>query len=104
MDIDEAILGIIDQLGFEWTDCGKLIDYIKDNYIKTDIEVVENFSNNMGWKVNIQYLNYEKILNECEINYTFLGSDYNHLGEGLYINIDELENDKLLLQQQDLII
>lgn len=97
MDIDEAILGIIDQLGFEWVDCGKLIDYIKDNYVKTDIEVVERFSNDMEWKVDIQYLDCEKILNECEIDYTFLGS-------GLYINIDELENDKLLLQRQNLII
>ena len=40
IDIDKEILYWIEQLGFKWIDCGKLIEHIKKNYVKSGEDVV----------------------------------------------------------------
>ena len=34
IDIDEEILYWIDQFDYQWIDCEKLIDYMKNNYVR----------------------------------------------------------------------
>lgn len=95
VDIDKEILYWIEQLGFKWINCGKLIDHIKKNYVKNREDVVREFVEVMEWIVDIDCLNQEKI---CESD-----EDYEYLGQDLYLNIYMLENDDVELKRLDLI-
>lgn len=95
VDIDKEILYWIEQLGFKWINCGKLIDHIKKNYVKNREDVVREFVEVMEWIVDIDCLNQEKI---CESD-----EDYEYLGQDLYLNVFMLENDDVELKRLDLI-
>lgn len=95
VDIDKEILYWIEQLGFKWINCGKLIDHIKKNYVKNREDVVREFVEVMEWIVDIDCLNQEKI---CESD-----EDYEYLGQDLYLNVYMLENDDVELKRLDLI-
>ena len=95
VDIDKEILYWIEQLGFKWINCGKLIDHIKKNYVKNREDVVRDFVEVMEWIVDIDCLNQEKI---CESD-----EDYEYLGQDLYLNVFMLENDDVELKRLNLI-
>ena len=95
VDIDKEILYWIEQLGFKWINCGKLIDHIKKNYVKNREDVVREFVEVMEWIVDIDCLNQEKI---CESD-----DDYEYLGQDLYLNVFMLENDDVELKRLNLI-
>lgn len=95
VDIDKEILYWIEQLGFKWINCGKLIDHIKKNYIKNREDVVREFVEVMEWIVDIDCLDQEKICKSDE--------DYEYLGQDLYLNVFMLENDDVELKRLDLI-
>lgn len=95
IDIDKEILYWIEQFDFKWTDCGKLIEHIKKNYVKNREDVVREFVEVMEWIVDIDCLDQEKI---CESD-----EDYEYLGQDLYLNVFMLENDDVELKRLDLI-
>lgn len=95
IDIDKEILYWIEQLGFKWINCGKLIDHIKENYVKNREDVVREFVEVMEWIVDIDCLDQEKICKSDE--------DYEYLGQDLYLNVFMLENDDAELKRLDLI-
>lgn len=95
VDIDKEILYWIEQLGFKWINCGKLIDHIKKNYVKNREDVVREFVEVMEWIVDIDCLDQEKICKSDE--------DYEYLGQDLYLNVFMLENDDVELKRLDLI-
>ena len=95
IDIDKEILYWIEQLGFKWIDCGKLIEHIKKNYIKSGEDVVREFVEVMEWTVDIDFLDQKRI---CEAN-----DDYEYLGQDLYLNVYMLENNDVELKRLDLI-
>lgn len=95
IDIDKKILYWIEQLGFKWNDCGKLIEHIKRNYVRNREDVVREFVEVMEWIVDIDCLDQEKI---CESD-----EDYEYLGQDLYLNVYMLENDNVELKRLDLI-
>lgn len=94
-DIDKEILYWIDQFGWEWINCGELIDYIKENYVKSQEDVVNEFVEVMEWRVDIDYLNKDAI---CEND-----NDYEHICDDLYLNIYRLECDEIELKRLNLI-
>lgn len=95
IDIDKEILYWIEQLGFKWIDCGKLIEHIKKNYVKSREDVVREFVEVMEWTVDIDFLDQKRI---CEAD-----DDYEYLGQDLYLNVYMLENDDVELKRLDLI-
>lgn len=95
IDIDKEILYWIEQLGFKWIDCGKLIEYIKKNYVKSEEDIVREFVEVMEWIVDIDFLDQKRI---CEAD-----EDYEYLGQDLYLNVYMLENDDVELKRLDLI-
>lgn len=95
VDIDKEILYWIEQLGFKWINCGKLIDHIKKNYVKNREDVVREFVEVMEWIVDIDCLDQEKICKSDE--------DYEYLGQDLYLNVFMLENDDVELKRLNLI-
>lgn len=96
IDIDKEILYWIDQFGYEWTDCGKLIDYIKENYVKDQRDVVESYVEIMEIKVpTIDILDWDRICEEDD--------DYEALDDGRYLNTYLLESDSLELKRLNLI-
>lgn len=96
IDIDKEILYWIDQFGWEWIDCGKLIDYIKENYIKDQRDVVESYVEIMEIKVpTIDILDWNRICEEDD--------DYEALDDGRYLNTYRLEQDSLELKRLNLI-
>ena len=95
VDIDKEILYWIEQLGFKWIDCGKLIEYIKKNYVKTGEDVVREFVEVMEWIVDIDFLDQKRI---CDAD-----DDYEYLGQDLYLNVYMLENNDVELKRLDLI-
>lgn len=96
IDIDAKILYWIDYFEYKWIDCGKLIDYIKDNWVRTKEEVVRHYMEAMKYNnVDINDLDWNYI---CEKD-----NDYEKLYDNLYINIYELENSKEYLQKIKLI-
>ncbi len=95
VDIDKEILYWIEQLGFKWIDCGKLIEYIKKNYVKSEEDIVREFVEVMEWIVDIDFLDQKRI---CEAD-----EDYEYLGQDLYLNVYMLENDDVELKRLDLI-
>lgn len=96
IDIDKEILYWIDQLGYEWINCGKLIDYIKENYVKDQIDVIKEFVEVMEIKIpNIDLLDWDRICQE--------DNDYEKLENGQYLNTYLLESDSLELQRLNLI-
>lgn len=96
IDIDKEILYWIDQFGYEWIDCGKLIDYIKENYIKDQRDVVEDYVEVMDIKVpTIDILDWNRICEEDD--------DYEALDDGRYLNTYLLESDSIELKRLNLI-
>lgn len=95
IDIDKEILYWIEQLGFKWIDCGKLIEHIKKNYVKNREDVVREFVEVMEWIVDIDCLDQKRI---CEAD-----EDYEYLGQDLYLNVNMLENDDVELKRLNLI-
>lgn len=95
IDIDKEILYWIEQLGFKWIDCGKLIEHIKKNYVKSGEDVVREFVEVMEWTVDIDFLDQKRI---CEAD-----DDYEYLGQDLYLNVYMLENNDVELKRLDLI-
>lgn len=96
IDIDKEILYWIDQFGYEWIDCGKLIDYIKENYVKDQRDVVENYVEVMEIKVpTIDILDWDRICEEDD--------DYEALDDGRYLNTYLLETDSTELKRLNLI-
>lgn len=95
VDIDKEILYWIEQLGFEWIDCGKLIDYIKKHYVRSGYHVVYEFVECMEWRVDIDFLNHKMI---CEAD-----NDYEYLCDDMYLNVYRLENDDVELKRLNLI-
>lgn len=96
IDIDKEILYWIGQFGYEWIDCGKLIDYIKENYVKDQRDVVENYVEVMEIKVpTIDILDWDRICEEDD--------DYEALDDGRYLNTYLLETDSTELKRLNLI-
>lgn len=96
IDIDKEILYWIDQFGYEWIDCGKLIDYIKENYVKDQRDVVESYVEVMEIKVpTIDILDWNRICEEDD--------DYEALDDGRYLNTYLLESDSIELKRLNLI-
>lgn len=95
-DIDKEILYWIKQLGFEWINCGKLIDHIKEHYVKEQRDVIIEYIEAMEIKVpSIDILDWNKICQE--------DNDYEQIAEDKYLNIHRLENDSIELKRLDLI-
>ena len=96
IDIDKEILYWVNQFGYEWIDCGKLIDYIKENYIKDQRDVVESYVEIMEIKVpTIDILDWDRICEEDE--------GYEALDDGRYLNTYLLESDSTELKRLNLI-
>lgn len=96
IDIDKEILYWVEQFGYEWINCGELIDYIKENYVKDQIDVVKEYVELMEIKVpSIDILDWNRICQE--------DNDYEELDNGQYLNTYLLESDSLELQRLDLI-
>lgn len=96
IDIDKEILYWIDQFGYEWVNCGKLIDYIKENYVKDQRDVIEEYVELMEIKVpSIDILDWDRICQE--------DNDYEELDNGKYLNTYLLESDSLELKRLNLI-
>lgn len=94
-DIDKEILYWIDQFGYEWINCGKLIDYIKENLVVNDEHIINRWCEINEWKVDIDYLNWDKIIENDD--------DYEYLCNGLYLDVYQLEDMGLELKRLDLI-
>lgn len=96
-DIDKEILYWIEQLGFEWINCGQLIDYIKKNYVCKQRDVVEHFISAMEYRVDIYFLDWDRVCDNDD--------DYVALSKygDLYLNIEALSNDELELKRLNLI-
>ncbi len=100
-DIDKEamywrIMYWINYFGYEWVDCGQLIEYIKDNYTQTQIKIVKEYVNVMKIRVpSIHILDWDKIVE--------LDDDYVSIGEDLYLNIWRLEHEEDVLRKEGLI-
>ena len=100
-DIDKEamywrIMSWINYFGYEWVDCGQLIEYIKDNYTQTQIKIVKEYVNVMKIRVpSIHILDWDKIVE--------LDDDYVSIGEDLYLNIWRLEHEEDVLRKEGLI-
>ena len=100
-DIDKEamywrIMSWIDYFGYEWVDCGQLIEYIKDNYTQTQIKIVKEYINVMKIRVpSIHILDWDKIVE--------IDDDYVSIGEDLYLNIFRLEHEEDVLRKEGLI-
>lgn len=95
-DIDKIIVDWIEQFGFEWIDCGKLVDHIKEHYVSEQKDVVMEYIEAMEIKVpSIDILDWDKI---CQQD-----NDYEQIAKDKYLNIYRLENDSLELKRLDLI-
>lgn len=96
IDIDKEILYWIDYFGYQWVDCGQLIEYIKDNYTQTQIKIVKEYINVMKIRVpSIHILDWDKIVE--------IDDDYVSIGEDLYLNIWRLEHEEDVLRREGLI-
>ena len=95
-DIDKEAMYWINYFGYEWVDCGQLIEYIKDNYTQTQIKIVKEYVNVMKIRVpSIHILDWDKIVE--------LDDDYVSIGEDLYLNIWRLEHEEDVLRKEGLI-
>ena len=95
-DVDKEIMYWIDYFGYEWVDCGQLIEYIKDNYTQIPIKIVKEYINVMKIRVpSIHILDWDKIIE--------IDDDYVSIGEDLYLNIFRLEHEEDLLRKEGLI-
>lgn len=100
IDVDKEILYWIDYFGYEWVDCGQLIDYIKDNYTKTQQEIVEQYVEIMEIKVpSIYILDWDAIVDNDEDYVSFEEDSY----LDLYLNIYRLEHEEDVLRKEGLI-
>ena len=96
MDIDEEILYWIEQLGYEPINTGKLIDYIKENYVKNGEGIIDEWCELKGWKVDKDYLDWNMII---ENDY-----EYDKVDKDKFLNVYQLENAELELKKLNLII
>lgn len=95
-DVDKEIMYWIDYFGYEWVDCGQLIEYIKNNYTTTQIKIVKEYINVMKIRVpSIHILDWDKIVE--------IDDDYLSIGEDLYLNIFRLEHEEDVLRKEGLI-
>lgn len=100
VDVDKEIMYWIDYFGYEWVDCGQLIDYIKDNYTKTQQEIVEEYVEVMEVKVpSIYILDWDAIVDNDEDYVSFEENSY----LDLYLNIYRLEHEEDVLRKEGLI-
>jgi hypothetical protein len=96
MDIDEEILYWIEQLGYEPINTGKLIDYIKENYVKRGEDIIDEWCELKGWKVDKDYLDWNMIIrNDYE---------YDKVDKDKFLNVYQLEHAELELKRLNLII
>lgn len=96
IDIDKEILYWIDQYGFKPKSTGKLIDYIKENWIVNQRELVERYVEVMEIKVpTIDILDWDRI--------SEMDNDYKELGNGKFLNVYEIETNDIELKRLDLI-
>lgn len=97
-DLDKEILYWIEQFGYTPINTGKLIDYIKENWVVSKSHVVEEFVEAMEIRnlPSLHILDWDKICSE--------DNDYEELESGLYLNIYQLENNDLDLKRLNLII
>lgn len=99
-DVDKEIMYWIDYFGYKWVDCGQLIDYIKDNYTKTQQEIVEEYVEVMEVKVpSIYILDWDAIVDNDEDYVSFEEDSY----LDLYLNIYKLEHEENVLRKEGLI-
>lgn len=95
-DVDKEIMYWIDYFGYQWVDCGQLIEYIKNNYTATQIKIVKEYINVMKIRVpSIHILDWNKI--------TEIDDDYVSIGEDLYLNIFRLEHEEDILRKEGLV-
>lgn len=95
-DIDKEILYWIEYFDYDWIDSGKLIDYIKENFVKTKKEVVIEFIELMELKINdIHILDWDYI---CEHD-----NDYVEIIPGKFLNVFLLEDADLELKRNGLV-
>lgn len=96
-DIDNEILYWIDQYSYEPKNTGKLIDYIKENWIREAEDIVRQYVEVMEIKVpDLDILNWDYILQTDE--------DYEYLGDGQYLNTYEMSENEEELRKLNLII
>lgn len=95
VDIDGEILYWVEQFGYEWIDCGKLIDYIKENFVKDVDDILREWCELNEIRIDIDYLNWKMIVEE--------DNDYEYIGNGLYLNTFWLEDAEVELKRLDLI-
>lgn len=95
-DIDAEILYWIEQFGYEPIDTGKLIDYIKENYVKSGEDIVDEWCELKGWKVDKDYLDWDMIIRN--------DNDYEQVDRDKFLNTFWLEDGELELKRLDLII
>lgn len=96
-DLDAEILYWIEYFDYKWIDCGNLIDYIKENYVKEREDVVMEYVEAMEIKVpNLRVLDWDYICNN--------DNDYVELpGSKKMLNIHLLEDAELELQRNGLV-
>lgn len=83
-DINEEILYWCNYFGYEWIDCDQLIEYVKENFIRTKKEVVIEFVELTDVRINdIYMLDWNYI---CDND-----NDYVEIVPGKYLNIFLLE-------------
>lgn len=95
IDIDNEILNWINQFNYEWVNDGKLIDYIKDNFVRNVDSILEEWCEINKIRIDIDYLNWKKIIDE--------DNDYEHLAGDLYLNRVWLEDAESELKRLNLI-
>ena len=90
------ILYWIEYFDYKWVDCGKLIDYIKDYFVRDKEEVVAEYVELMEIKVpDLKILDWDYI---CEHD-----NDYVELPSGKFLNIFLLEDADLELKKNGLV-
>lgn len=97
IDIDKEILYWIDQYDYEYKNTGKLIDYIKENWVREAEDIVRQYVEVMEIKVpDLDILNWDYILQ--------IDEDYEYLGNGQYLNTYEMSENEEELRKLNLIV
>ena len=97
LDIDGEILYHIEQYDYKPVNTGKLIDYIKENWVVDDEHIVRQYIEVMEIKVpDLDILDWDYIISRDD--------DYEHIGGGRYLNVYELESNEKELRELNLII
>ena len=94
--VDEDIIYWIDQMGYEIINEKEVLNYIKENFIRTHREVVEEFIIAMEIKIpDIFLLDWEAICRQ--------DNDYEELENGKYLNRYLFEEESSELKRLNLI-